>query len=306
MSEEKTAQQTVTGPEPEAPAKSAAAASPGAPNERATEFCQILVREISVAEDWSYVQDLIAAILRVRLLAGSTIVRDYTAVPEPQPPAVPASAPADEAPRGHPGRSVENEVLADQRAAVSPPKHLLGSLAQEWRRCDREKVPCSVLSIAMDTFDDLEARLGRAEAGACLKSVAGTVRGLCLRRRDRVFHRSNGTFVAVLPRTHPEGARCVAERIAHGVRGLGLVHPEVNAQPSVVTVSVGVAGSVPGPDLKAADILQQADQILETALRTGRGRVLPEFPRNVHRIDLRRFWSVLRPGADNARRRRTD
>lgn len=282
------------------------------PAAQATEFCQILVREISVADDWQYVQDLIAAILRVKLLAGSGIV---TARMQAAVPIIGESAPEareqeeeDEEREGHvhSSRTVEDEVLADQRAAVSPPKHLLGSLAQEWRRCDREKLPCSVLSIAMDSFSELEARRGRGEANACLKSVAGTVRGLCMRRRDRVFHRSNGTFVAVLPRTYPDGARTVADRIAHGVRGLGLVHPDLEGEPPVVTVSVGVAGSVPSPDLKAADILRQADQILEAALRSGRGRVLPEFPRTVHRIDLRKFWSVLRPGQENARRRRTD
>lgn len=281
------------------------------PAAQATEFCQILVREISVAEDWQYVQDLIAAILRVKFLASSGIVtaRIQAAVPiigESAPDPREQDKDEERESQIHSSRTVEDQVLADQRAAVSPPKHLSGSLAQEWRRCDREKLPCSVLSIAMDNYSDLEVRRGRSEASACLKSVTGTVRGLCMRRRDRVFHRSNGTFVAVLPRTYPDGARTVADRIAHGVRGLGLVHPDVEGEPPVVTVSVGVAGSVPSPDLKAADILRQADQILEAALRSGRGRVLPEFPRTVHRIDLRRFWSVLRPGVENSRRRRID
>lgn len=288
----------------------APAAEATAPESRAAEFCHVLVREISVANDWQYVQDLIAAILRVRLLAGSPVVAvdivpSVARAPVPAAPAAAADKPAESAPAAA-GRSVEEQVLADQRAAVSPPKHLLGSLSQEWKRCDREKLPCSVLSIGMDNFSDLEARRGRAEAQACLKSVAGTVRGLCMRRRDRVFHRSNGTFVAVLPKTYPDGARCVADRIAHGVRGLGLIHADLEAEPAVVTVSVGVAGSVPSADIKPTDILRQADQILEAALRTGHGRVLPEFPRSVHRMDLRRFLSVLRPGAESQRRRRTD
>ena len=138
------------------------------------------------------------------------------------------------------------------------------ALQGEWRRCGTEAVPLTVLAIRVDGLGTLAAQPDHAGVRACMHAVAGTVRVLCIRRRDRVFLRGNDGFLALLPATHAEGAKHVASRIANAVRELQLPHPAAPSTP-LVTVSVGGVVIVPTGDSASPAFAQHLEQALAAA-----------------------------------------
>jgi len=74
-----------------------------------------------------------------------------------------------------------------------------------------------------------------------------------------------------MPSTDVDAALQVAERLRAAVVNLAEPHPLVAGR--IVTVSIGVAATVPAPDGLVEDLMEQADVELYRAKRSGRNRV---------------------------------
>lgn len=142
-------------------------------------------------------------------------------------------------------------------------------LSAEWRRCMRTSASMAVLMIDVDHFKRYNDAYGHLAGDEVLKKVATVIQGGSTRSTDLAARFGGEEFVVVLPDVSPEGAQVVAERLVQHVRDLNIAHGDQR-----VTISVGVAATMPDGTNSPADLVNAADRALFRAKDSGRDRVV--------------------------------
>ena len=144
-------------------------------------------------------------------------------------------------------------------------------LSSEWRRSMRNSSPLALLLLDVDHFKRFNDRYGHQVGDDCLRRVASAVKAHLLRHGDLVARYGGEEFACILPATDFEGAMAVAAGIVQRVRGLQIEHADSDVC-NEVTLSIGVALSVPEPGDDAGRLIALADVQLYQAKHSGRGR----------------------------------
>jgi PAS domain S-box/diguanylate cyclase (GGDEF) domain len=152
----------------------------------------------------------------------------------------------------------------------------------EWRRGVREQAVVSVVMIDIDSFKNFNDAAGHLQGDECLKRVASALKLALTRPGDVVARYGGEEFLALLPKTHAEGAAAVAERMRSAVEALQITHPHSLISP-IVTISLGVASTVLDRSLRVEELIDSADKALYEAKRQGRNRVVIRKLSNVPR-----------------------
>ena len=149
-------------------------------------------------------------------------------------------------------------------------------LELEWKRCQRDSLPLSLLLMDIDDFKGFNDRFGHGEGDSCLQRVADALAKATLRPTDLLARYGGEEFVALLPDTDGLGACQVGERLRVAVEALGIPHTPAGVG-RVVTLSVGYATREPGSHTATTPeaLLKAADEQLYAAKRDGRNRVRP-------------------------------
>ena len=143
--------------------------------------------------------------------------------------------------------------------------------AKEWKRAQRDKQSFAVIMIDLDYFKSYNDTYGHQRGDACLKKVAGVIKGAMKRPADLAARYGGEEFVLVLPETDKDGAYKLAEQLRQEVVSLKLEH-QGNIHGTGVTVSLGVATEVAEPGKLFPDLLTKADKALYEAKGAGRNR----------------------------------
>ncbi len=143
-------------------------------------------------------------------------------------------------------------------------------LQTEWRRAARDGSALALLMLDVDHFKRFNDRYGHQAGDDCLRRVACAIKGGLLRPGDLVARYGGEEFACILPGTDFEGALAVGAGIEHIVRGLRIEHADSDVS-DTVTVSIGVATSLPDRDADPARLLALADAQLYRAKHSGRG-----------------------------------
>jgi len=135
----------------------------------------------------------------------------------------------------------------------------------------RQGTALSCLVFDIDFFKRVNDTWGHGIGDRVIQEAARKL-GDCARATDLVCRYGGEEFVMVMPGLDAEGARKVAERVRQRVeREAG---PAVREVPDmVVTASIGVAALTPAV-LKPSQMIDEADQALYAAKRSGRNRVV--------------------------------
>jgi diguanylate cyclase (GGDEF)-like protein len=147
-------------------------------------------------------------------------------------------------------------------------------LEREWRRAMRMAVPLSLIMIDIDNFRAFNDLYGHLGGDDCLRAVARALLAGVPRLGGYLVARYGGEeFVVVLVNTDIEGARVVGERLRANVAALASPHgPSHVIAP--VTVSVGVASTIPERGTDPTALIEAADRMLYCAKSNGRNRVM--------------------------------
>ena len=146
------------------------------------------------------------------------------------------------------------------------------ALAAEWHRAQRDQTSLALILIDVDHFKRYNDTYGHQKGDDCLKSVARAMEEKIFRPADLVARYGGEEFVILMPNTDITGARLVAERIVQHVYGMAIPH-EASDLGETVSISAGVAASVPAPNLGADRLLAAADAALYAAKHAGRNRM---------------------------------
>ena len=142
-------------------------------------------------------------------------------------------------------------------------------LNQEWRRMMREKNHLSLIMCDIDFFKTYNDTYGHLAGDFCLQQVAKAMGSAVKRPGDLVARYGGEEFAVILPQTEEKGAIHLAEQMRLKVRNLQIVHAKSSISQHV-TLSLGVAATVPCHDFSPVMLIAAADKALYLAKEAGR------------------------------------
>lgn len=146
-------------------------------------------------------------------------------------------------------------------------------LEQQWKQMARERSPLAILLCDIDHFKEYNDTYGHLAGDACLKQVAQTLSSSLKRPSDLVARYGGEEFAAILPQTNLEGALKVAEFMQMAIQQLQVPHAQSSVT-SHITLSIGVASTIPLPQNPATTLLDMADHALYLAKQRGRNQII--------------------------------
>lgn len=145
-------------------------------------------------------------------------------------------------------------------------------LQQEWKRLSREKATLSLIMCDVDCFKNYNDTYGHLLGDECLRQIATVLKEAIKRPADLVARYGGEEFILLLPNTDLEGAIHLAEQIRKQVKSLDILH--INSDTSdCVTVSLGVAATIPNFNSSTQTLIAAADKMLYKAKSAGRNTV---------------------------------
>jgi diguanylate cyclase (GGDEF)-like protein len=160
----------------------------------------------------------------------------------------------------------------DELTQLPNRRQLLEYLDRMWRQMIRQGQPLSLLMCDVDFFKPFNDFYGHQTGDVCLRLIAEGISNGIQRPIDLASRYGGEEFVVVLPNTDRLGAIRVAETIRAQVALLHIPH-EANPMTDFVTISIGVATTVPQRGTVPTSLLQTADEALFQAKRGGRNQV---------------------------------
>ena len=152
-------------------------------------------------------------------------------------------------------------------------------LEKQWQELEQETAELSLILCDIDFFKKFNDTYGHQAGDDCLQQVAktiveavncsaGEVSGEML-----VARYGGEEFAVILPRTSPEIAVSIAEQIRVWVKKLEIENIK-SPVCSCVTLSLGVATTMPRSETSEKDLIAAADRSLYVAKDAGRDRVI--------------------------------
>ncbi len=138
----------------------------------------------------------------------------------------------------------------------------------EWKRALREATPLSLVVTRIDAFSAFHEARGSVATEDCLRTIATELTAIIRRPMDFLGRWEDDGFAVVLPVTEGAGARYLAELMRQGVETLTMPHP-CSKVSSFVTLSIGVATTVPYSNSDAAQLVSSVRQAVEKATLSG-------------------------------------
>lgn len=162
-------------------------------------------------------------------------------------------------------------VRDDRLTGLFTLPYLQELLKRDWAIAQREQRSIAVFAIDVDALDLYNATFGRAAGDSAIRRVAHCISG-CLRRSSDVTARiDGGSLMAFAPGLTLEQALKIGQLMADRVRELRIHHPR-SAVLRYISVSVGVSAAVPGADDQPSALLDNSQQQLQVAKKSGRNR----------------------------------
>jgi diguanylate cyclase (GGDEF)-like protein len=165
------------------------------------------------------------------------------------------------------GDFLRSLTLADPLTALLNRRAFDETILEEWRRCRASHEPLSMILADLDHFKAFNDAYGHPAGDECLRAVAEVFRKAAQRPQDLVA-RYGGKNLSSFCRRSTSLLQVVARRVMAGLERLNLVHGASDTA-SRVTVSLGVASIVPGPQAPGI-LLSAADAFMYQAKNRGR------------------------------------
>lgn len=170
-------------------------------------------------------------------------------------------------------RELQRLAQRDGLTGISNRRYFDLFLDKELRRAKRETTPLSLILIDIDFFKGYNDTYGHQSGDDCLKRVAGALSDAVNRPGDLVARYGGEEFGVVLANTDSPNALRLAEKLRAEVEALNVPHKASEVSTSI-TISVGVATTVPEWDCSPKTLITAADVALYQAKAGGRNRVM--------------------------------
>lgn len=173
-------------------------------------------------------------------------------------------------------RTAEAELASlaatDKLTGLANRRRFDEALDQAWRQGRTMRRPVALLLVDVDHFKQLNDLVGHQAGDAVLAAIGACLRAFPAGPSGLVARYGGEEFVILLPGVGPDEAKAAGEALRSQVYSLGQPHPR--SKTGRLTVSVGVAASVPDGTSAPADLVRAADLALYEAKDAGRNQVI--------------------------------
>jgi diguanylate cyclase (GGDEF)-like protein len=177
----------------------------------------------------------------------------------------------------------ERELVAtNDRLTVMASIDMLSGLANrrgfqsrldfEWMKAQQYGCELSLLMIDVDHFKLYNDTYGHPEGDACLTRIGEALAGIAGDTMGFAGRYGGEEFCLLLPNTSAQKALEIGETVRATVQGLAL--PHITSSYGSVTVSIGVAATLPSDTQTPGDLIEAADAALYAAKHRGRNTVV--------------------------------
>lgn len=156
--------------------------------------------------------------------------------------------------------------LTDPLTGVGSRKLLEDKLEVESARAKRYKRPFSIAIIDLDNFKTINDVLGHASGDIALKKLATCMKSQ-MRTPDVLARYGGDEFVVLMPETKADNAVSLLDRLRAKVQQIKL------RENLPMTISCGIAESLPGDNESISEVMRRADLALYEAKNAGRNCV---------------------------------
>lgn len=144
-------------------------------------------------------------------------------------------------------------------------------IQQEMKRALRFQTHLSLLFIDIDYFKKINDIYGHPMGDECLRRLSSLLKEIIARDTDTVARYGGEEFAIILPNTTREQALIMSEKIRNEVEGMRIAHDDIHIR---LTISIGVASTLPELNMSEERFIDQADKNLYKAKQNGRNQVM--------------------------------
>ena len=166
---------------------------------------------------------------------------------------------------------LERLAVTDGLTGLYNYRHFQERYREEVNLCRRYQHPLAIMLIDLDGFKQVNDTYGHLEGDYLLVQLADVLRS-ALRNTELIARYGGDEFVVMMPSTNLQGGVAAANRVLHAVRQTHFLDT-MGAPRFRITLSIGVA-AYPNSTQNPVELLEKADEALETAKRSGRNRVV--------------------------------
>ncbi|MFP0256225.1 GGDEF domain-containing protein [Acinetobacter baumannii] len=159
----------------------------------------------------------------------------------------------------------------DALTGLANRRYLDETLDNEWRRALRHETPLTIMMVDIFFFKPYNDSLGHLKGDQCLKDIATAISSIAARSGDLVARYGGEEFLLLFPMTNAQQAKIQAERLMNAIKKIAIVHPCSSVSP-YVTISVGVATTIPRLNDSISAFVSRADHALYQAKTNGRNQ----------------------------------
>lgn len=173
----------------------------------------------------------------------------------------------------------ENKALLQQLSntdgltGIANRRYFEENLTEQWKYSLQEQQPISLLFIDIDYFKKYNDSFGHQEGDAGLIKIAQALSKVTEEPDQLVARYGGEEFVITLPNVSTKKAQQLAVDVQEEIRRLR-IRRSTSEEQKYVTVSIGVATTIPTVEDKKEHLIQLADQALYEAKSQGRNKVI--------------------------------
>ncbi|MBF0265665.1 MAG: GGDEF domain-containing protein [Gammaproteobacteria bacterium] len=165
-----------------------------------------------------------------------------------------------------------SESLHDPLTGMWNRRYFDERLHEEWKRAIRSNFSISIIYLDIDYFKQYNDHYGHNLGDQCLKSVATCIKENILRSGEITARIGGEEFAIVLPSSDEKSALAVAEKVRSKIEKLAIPHHK-SLVSQVVTISLGVATTIPQKGDLSEQLVENADKALYQSKENGRNQV---------------------------------
>jgi len=173
-------------------------------------------------------------------------------------------------------KALEKVSLRDPLTEVWNRQYFKEMFSQEWERGQQENSHLSLIFLDIDDFQHFNQKYGHRIGDQLLIKIAQVLKSFSRRPGEIVARYGGEEFLFLLPGTTMERALEMGENIRRKIEGLYLFHDSGRGY-KPVTVSIGIATTVPDEASIPESLIAQAENAMYRAKDEGKNRVETDF-----------------------------